>query len=233
MQRHWKRIFGVLLLVSAAITGQVRTSILSHASISSSVEQPRQTTLSVSIAQYIHDAWPRLTRSMTDCKSLADPKLKGQPVLFLPREYEMPARERAAISKCRVRVEKLPRTIVHLGDLMPADVPSHGLLYLPHPYVVPGGRFNEMYGWDSYFIIRGLLRDGQTELARNMIENFFFEIDHYGSILNANRTYYFTRSQPPFLTSMIQAYFDFQETKHQSDMKWLARAYSYAERDYE
>ena len=54
----------------------------------------------------------------------------------------------------------------------------------------PGGQFNEMYGWDSYFIIRGLLREHRTELAKGMVENFFFEIDHYGGVLNANRTYY-------------------------------------------
>ena len=60
-----------------------------------------------------------------------------------------------------------------------------------------------MYGWDSYFIIRGLLRAGRVELARGMVDNFFFEIEHYGAMLNANRTYYLTRSQPPFLSSMF------------------------------
>ncbi len=59
-----------------------------------------------------------------------------------------------------------------------------------------------MYGWDSYFIIRGLLEgDHERDLARGMVENFFFEIEHYGAVLNANRTYYLTRSQPPFLAS--------------------------------
>ena len=61
---------------------------------------------------------------------------------------------------------------------------------------------NEMYGWDSYFIIRGLLRDHRMELAKGMVENFFFEISHYGGILNANRTYYLTRSSLLF-SSMI------------------------------
>jgi len=70
------------------------------------------------------------------------------------------------------------------------------------PFVVPGGRFNEMYGWDSYFIILGLLQDGRVELARSIVENFVYEVTHYGAVLNANRTYYLTRSQPPFLTSM-------------------------------
>src|SRR5215510_15411383 len=182
---------------------------------------------------YIHNAWQSLTRSMSDCSSLSDPKLKTQPVLYVPRDLQVPADDLRRIQTCKITLQKLPKPIAHIGDLKPEDVPRHGLLYLPNPYIVPGGRFNEMYGWDSYFIIRGLLRDNKAELAKGMIENFFFEMDHYGSILNANRTYYFTRSQPPFLTSMIQAYYDFQETKHQADMKWLARAYSYAERDYE
>src|SRR5215813_6656532 len=182
---------------------------------------------------YIHNAWQSLTRSMSDCTSLSDPKLKTQPVLYVPLDFQVPADDLRRIQTCKITLQKLPKLIAHIGDLKPEDVPRHGLLFLPYPYVVPGGRFNEMYGWDSYFIIRGLLRDNKAELAKGMIENFFFEMDHYGSILNANRTYYFTRSQPPFLTSMIQAYYDFQETKHQADLKWLARAYSYAERDYE
>ena len=182
---------------------------------------------------YIHNAWQRLTRSMSDCSSLSDPKLKTQPVLYVPFAFKVPAEDLQRIQACKITLWKLPKTIAHMGDLKPEDVPRHGLLFLPYPYIVPGGRFNEMYGWDSYFIIRGLIRDNKPEMARGMIENFFFEIEHYGAILNANRTYYFTRSQPPFLTSMIQAYYDFQETKHQSDLKWLARAYSYAERDYD
>ncbi|TPX49544.1 alpha,alpha-trehalase [Synchytrium endobioticum] len=70
------------------------------------------------------------------------------------------------------------------------------------PYVVPGGRFNEMYGWDSYFEALGLIVDERPKLAASMVENFCYEIEHYGKILNANRTYYLTRSQPPFLTDM-------------------------------
>src|SRR5436853_77639 len=84
-----------------------------------------------------------------------------------------------------------------------AAQPAHGLLYLEHDYVVPGGFFNEMYGWDSYFIIRGLTRAGRIALAKGMVENFFFEIEHYGAVLNANRSYYFSRSQPPFLSGNV------------------------------
>lgn len=73
------------------------------------------------------------------------------------------------------------------------------------PFVVPGGRFNEMYGWDSYFEALGLLNDGRSDLAKAMVDQFVYQITHYGKILNANRTYYLTRSQPPFLTAMTLA----------------------------
>lgn len=82
------------------------------------------------------------------------------------------------------------------------------------PYVVPGGRFNELYGWDSYMETIGLLTDvtkGNQEhlrLARGMTENFIFEIKYYGKILNANRSYYLGRSQPPFLTDMALRVFN-------------------------
>ena len=95
----------------------------------------------------------------------------------------------------QIEIRTLPRDVLSIRE--------HGLLYLPRPYVVPGGRFNEMYGWDSYFIQVGLLRDGELERARDMVENFVYEILHYGTILNANRTYFLSRSQPPFLTRMI------------------------------
>jgi alpha,alpha-trehalase len=76
-----------------------------------------------------------------------------------------------------------------------------------------------MYGWDSYFIQMGLLRDGQLELAKDMADNFLYQIHAYGKILNANRTYYLTRSQPPFLTEMLLAVY-----RRTGDREWLAAA---------
>jgi alpha,alpha-trehalase len=128
-------------------------------------------------------------------------------------------------------VKKLPKKITGPGQVDTAALSPQGLLYLEHKYVVPGGRFNEMYGWDSYFIVRGLLQDGKIELAKGMVENFFFEIEHYGSILNANRSYYLSRSQPPFLTSMILGVYEAEKANGHDDKKWLERAYEYAKRD--
>ena len=117
------------------------------------------------------------------CHSLVDIKVTANPILYLPAGMTVPDSVKALTEKCGVKVESLPKHIEKLGDLDPMQLPDAGLLYLPEPYVVPGGRFNEMYGWDSYFIVRGLLQAGRTELARGMVENFFFEIEHYGAML--------------------------------------------------
>ncbi len=96
-------------------------------------------------------------------------------------------------------------------------------------YVVPGGRFNELYCWDSYFIVLGLLQDGRTGLARGMADNLLYEVRYYGKIPNANRTYYLTRSQPPFLTSIIRAVYDSGTV----DKTWLASALKTAMTEYQ
>ena len=185
------------------------------------------------VLSYISHAWDTLTRSVTDCQSIVDPKMKEAPVLYLPAGMAEPAAVQKLSSECNVRVEHLPVEIHHLGEVDTSKIQPQGLLYLEHKYVVPGGRFNEMYGWDSYFIVRGLLRAGRVELARGMVDNFFFEIEHYGAMLNANRTYYLTRSQPPFLSSMfVDVYGALQQSGH-PDTAWLAKAYADLEKDYE
>ena len=84
-----------------------------------------------------------------------------------------------------------------------APAPFSSLLPLPYPYVVPGGRFREMYYWDSYFTMLGLARSGRADLVRDMVGDFAAMIDRYGHIPNANRTYYLSRSQPPFFFAMV------------------------------
>lgn len=180
-----------------------------------------------SILAYIKASWKMLTRSNQNLAVAAvDPK-------FHPAEdgrwpvYVAADESLASIEK-RLRDEMKPaefRKIV-LRQL-PNHIPEQGLLYLPHPYVVPGGRFNEMYGWDSYFIQVGLLRDNETVLAKNLADNFLYEIRHYGKILNANRTYYLTRSQPPFLTQMLLGVY-----KKTGDRQWLAASIPEIEKYY-
>jgi alpha,alpha-trehalase len=184
------------------------------------------------IRSYIASGWDTLTRSMAECKSIVDPKLATASILYIPADFSVPDAVQQLQKQCNVQVKPLPQVIHNLGEIDEGKISPAGLLYLQNKYVVPGGRFNEMYGWDSYFILRGLLRDNRTELARGMVENFFFEIEHYGAVLNANRTYYLTRSQPPFLTSMILAVYDAQKVAGHEDRPWLEKAYGYAVRDH-
>jgi len=184
------------------------------------------------ILSYIATGWDTLTRSMSDCSTIVDSKLAGKSILYVPVDFPINGKLRALEARCNIEVRPLPKIIHKLGEVDTNTFSPHGLLYLEYPYVVPGGRFNEMYGWDSYFIIRGLVRADKLDLARGMIENFFFEIEHYGALLNANRTYYLSRSQPPFLTSMIVAVYDAQKAQGKEDRAWLERSYGYAVRDH-
>ena len=192
---------------------------------------------------------------MESCEVVVDPKMeRGGSVLYVPADFsggdgsaggEAAEKELAGLpARCGVRVEKLPKAISGPGQIDPraggfgGAGEAAGLLYLPEPYVVPGGRFNEMYGWDSYFIVRGLLADGRVKLAREMVENFFFEIEHYGTVLNANRVYYLTRSQPPFLSSMVLAVWEAEKkevgegSKRREAEEFLREGYKYAAQDY-
>ena len=185
------------------------------------------------IRSYIASGWDTLTRSMNECGTVVDTKLAATSVLYLPADFPEPARLKELQKECKFEVKPLPAVIHHSGDVDANSLNPPGLLYLENRYVVPGGRFNEMYGWDSYFIIRGLVSDGRIDLARGMVENFFFEIEHYGNVLNANRSYYLSRSQPPFLTSMIFSVYDAEKAAGHEDKKWLARAYNFAVTDHD
>ncbi|HZY63430.1 MAG TPA: trehalase family glycosidase [Edaphobacter sp.] len=218
--RRGTRILVQLLLVLLAAPLVNASQLTAH-----------NTQTNTKILDYIHHGWDSLSRSTTDCKSLADPKVTTAPILYLPADAPTPSAVTAMQKLCNVQILRLPRKISHIGDIKISEIPREGLLYLPNRYVVPGGRFNEMYGWDSYFIILGLVHDHRSDLARGMVENFFYEIEHYGALLNANRTYYFTRSQPPFLSSMIREVYEHPNGKPLSK-EWLAMAYSYAQKDY-
>ncbi|MBI2619181.1 MAG: trehalase [Ignavibacteriales bacterium] len=139
----------------------------------------------------------------------------------------------------RLKVVRLPRTIT--ADYVKSLEGSHGIVTLALqqsgekiegvPFVVPGGRFNEMYGWDSYFIALGLLQDGRVDLAKAMVDNFVYQITHYGKILNANRTYFLTRSQPPFLSSMVIAVHEHLQ-KSGGSGEWLKTGLKAAIKEY-
>ena len=100
-------------------------------------------------------------------------------------------------------------TAAHINALWPylkrdADAVENGSrIALPNAYIVPGGRFQEVYYWDSYFILLGLKEAGEIELIENILDNFAYQIDTIGFIPNGNRTYYLGRSQPPFFAEMV------------------------------
>ena len=84
------------------------------------------------------------------------------------------------------------------------DEESGSLIPLPHPYIVPGGRFREIYYWDSYFTMLGLQVSGRVDMIKSMVDNFSFLIDRIGYIPNGNRAYFLGRSQPPFFSLMVK-----------------------------
>jgi alpha,alpha-trehalase len=184
----------------------------------------------MSILDYIKQTWTVLRRSHANLALAAeDPKSpvlpNGRRLVYVAGDEDIPAIER------RLREQMQPADLQKIElRLLPSDlaqIREHGLLYLPFPYVVPGGRFNEMYGWDSFFIQMGLLRDGELGLARDMANNLLYEVRQYGKVLNANRTYYLTRSQPPFLTAMVLA------VHHRTnDHKWLEDSMPWIETYY-
>jgi alpha,alpha-trehalase len=219
-RRNRLRLLVWVFLISAAIATSGQSSAPAKSGLAS-------------ILHYIHSDWDVLTRSMSRCDSLVDPKLPEASLLYLPAGFPEPTSVKKIEGSCKVRVESLPFVIHNPGQTAVESIKPQGLLYLPNAYVVPGGRFNEMYGWDSYFIIVGLLDDGRLDLAKGIVENFFFEIEHYGTVLNANRTYYLTRSQPPFLTSMILAVYNAEKTAGHADRAWLERAYQLSAKDYQ
>ena len=182
------------------------------------------------ILTYIKKTWAVLTRSnRTLATAAVDPKFHPDPdgrwPIYVARSEDIRRiarqihQELSPAAFARIELRVLPDDSSKLDE--------QGLLYLPNPYVVPGGRFNEMYGWDSFFIQVGLLRDGEIGLAKDMADNFLYEIREYGKILNANRTYYLTRSQPPFLTEMLLGVYE--KTK---DRKWLEDAVPAVEKYY-
>jgi len=99
---------------------------------------------------------------------------------------------------------------------------------LPHGFVIPGGRFREIYYWDTYWVVEGLLISEMYETVKGIIENFFYLIKVYGFIPNGARIYYSNRSQPPFLTRIVDAYI--QKT---NDLDFLVTALPYLDQEYQ
>ena len=207
----------------------------------SKIEEVPVTRISRMIRDYF---WKGLTRTMdaqgienlirdTKNESLASDVLR----IYVPFEDETALDYYKKLeSEYAIKVIQLPENITPEYVKGQNDKPGILALKLESsngelkgvPFVVPGGRFNEMYGWDSYFESVGLLLDGKVDLAKAMADNFQYEIEHYGKILNANRSYYLTRTQPPFYSSLIREVFEITKDKN-----WLKSHLETAIKEYE
>nr|XP_031862766.1 uncharacterized protein CI109_001778 [Kwoniella shandongensis]KAA5529838.1 hypothetical protein CI109_001778 [Kwoniella shandongensis] len=201
--------------------------------------------------------WNALTRAI-DAEGLevacADPKNRSQYArsrIYVPygqdemaEHYRQIAREKPNL---RLDVEILPKKcddpafVKSINDkpgilalAMEREVDASGKPSLKAiPFVVPGARFNEKYGWDSYFMALGLLVDGKIDLAKGIVEHCIFEITHYNKVLNGNRSYYLARSQPPFLTDFaLQIYNQLDRSKAEENKTWLKRTIRAAIKEY-
>lgn len=189
--------------------------------------------------------WDGLTRSIDDkgiIKVLSDEKSSSDKKrVYIPFNDNFAFQYYKGLESSleNLEVVKLPEIITQEYILSINDKPGILSLKLEEkkgkingvPFVVPGGRFNEMYGWDSYFESIGLLLGGKNKLAKSMADNFQYEIEHYGKILNANRTYYLTRTQPPFYSSLIREVFE-NKVKG-AKIKWLRSHLITAIKEYE
>lgn len=178
---------------------------------------PRQRYDSLFVNVQLQSVFPD-GKTFVDCIPLSDPDsiLSRYRLLrkdtafglkaFVRKNFLLPA---AAPANYKTdTTESVARHINELWDVLRRDPdkespPYSSLLPLPYPYIVPGGRFREIYYWDSYFTMLGLKESGRQDMLENMVRNFAFLINKYGFIPNGNRSYYLTRSQPPFFSLML------------------------------
>jgi alpha,alpha-trehalase len=187
--------------------------------------------------------WQGLTRTIDEkgiSKIIEDEKIENEiSYLYVPAKDNLGFEYFINLEKSipKLKVVQLPEKITSEFEQALNKKPGILALALQQengqtkgvPFVVPGGRFNEMYGWDSYFIAMGLLLDDKLELAMAIAENFKYQIDHYGKILNANRSYYLTRTQPPLYTSLIVAIVK----KSKPEASWIAKHLKTAIKEYQ
>ena len=196
------------------------------------------------ISRMIRDYfWEGLTRTLDEKglkKLLYDSKSKtDQPIIYIPYTDNFGLHYYQKLApKFNLKVVQLPEKVTpeyvssinNEGGILALALKTTNENTEGFPFVVPGARFNEMYGWDSYFENIGLLLDGKLDLAQGMVENFAYQITHYGKILNANRSYYLTRTQPPFYSSMIREVFELMPIK---ELTWLGKKIKICIKEYE
>lgn len=164
----------------------------------------------------------QLQKVLSDNKTFVDAVPKYQPAIilkkyaaqknirnfdlknFVTKNFVLPVSSPVKIpetNSLKEHLEKLWGVLTRTAD---KKQNYSSLLPLPHPYVVPGGRFREIYYWDSYFTMQGLAVSNRYDLIESMVDNFKYLIDTYGHIPNGNRSYYLSRSQPPYFALMVE-----------------------------
>ncbi len=218
---------------------------------------------SAPVAEYVETMWPKLQRTMVTlylggCKDPKVPKPRDNCYrLYISEKEDMERVEKELQEARKIALQliesgaaKLPEgeefPTINVVRLPPqsewSKIPfdEHGLLYVPHPYIVPGVRFNELYNWDTAFIARALTDDGKLDEARWLVDDLLYEVEHYGTVLCGNRTYYLnsdkSRSQPPLVTDKIVEIFDrwdeLRQAGGESKTQWLERAAQRSEKYY-
>ncbi len=159
----------------------------------------------VALRRLIDQGWDGLVRQADRFEQLNE-ALAGMRVKSPDGRWRLyvPADDKQALKKLR------PQAARHGWEVVALRKPHEqadwqrlmrepGMAYLPRPYIVPGGRFMQMFGWDSYFNGRGALSSGRADLVRDMVENHVYAIEHYGKIPNSNLSFHLSRTQPPLL----------------------------------
>jgi alpha,alpha-trehalase len=212
-------IWQALLLIIVIASCSTQTSEPVSSSVKPDFYRPE-----IDLAELFHDV--QMTHIYEDSKTFADYRPLFTPTEILDKyEQEKSVRgfdlENFVDQNFSAPYSPESKKIEELPELMEDHIPSHwdyltrqprdetgisSLISLPNPYVVPGGRFREIYYWDSYFTMEGLAASERWDLIENMLDNFAYLIDTIGFIPNGNRTYFLGRSQPPFFSSMVMLY---------------------------
>jgi alpha,alpha-trehalase len=157
------------------------------------------------LRRLIDRGWDGLVRRSDRAEELLE-ALRVMPVQSPDgrKRVYVPASDRKALKKLRARAVRSGLEVVPLRKPREAADwqrlnQEPGMAYLPRPYIVPGGRFAQMFGWDSYFNGRGALASSRPELVRDLLENQLYAIEHYGKIPNSNLSYHLSRTQPPLM----------------------------------
>ncbi len=202
--KNFRLIFVVLLtFLSLSAQSQIKTPDILYGDLFKQVQLQKVFSDGKTFVDMVPKAAPEvIINAYTTQKSKADFNLKT----FVNSYFYLPSTPQTDyVSNIEKGVEEHINELWSVLERKPDSViTGSSLIALPESYIVPGGRFREVYYWDSYFTMLGLAESGKIDIIESMIKNFAFLIDTYGHIPNGNRVYYISRSQPPFFAMMVE-----------------------------